>query len=106
MRRTTSIPVGLSILAAASTGCTHGQYRAIAPSMQTDGYADVNGVRLHYVTRGTGPLILFLHGMPEFWYAWREQLPEFSRDHQAVAVDMRGYNLSSRPTALEAYEIQ
>ena len=42
--------------------------------MPTDGYADVNGVRLHYVAEGEGDLILFLHGFPEFWYAWKEQL--------------------------------
>lgn len=66
-------------------------------------YADLNGVRLHYATAGHGKLILFVHGFPEFWYAWREQLAEFGRDHQAVAVDLRGYNLSSKPEELAAY---
>src|SRR3989304_5395124 len=60
-------------------------------------YADVNGVRLHYVTAGAGPLIVFVHGFPEFWYMWRRQLEEFARDHQAGAPPMRGYNLSSKP---------
>ena len=73
--------------------------------MWTEGSAEVNGVRLHYVSQGRGPLILFVHGFPEFWYAWRNQLAEFGRDHQAVAVDMRGYNLSSKPTDLDAYRI-
>lgn len=68
-------------------------------------YADVNGVRLHYATAGQGKLILFLHGFPEFWYAWRAQLAEFGRDHLAVAPDQRGYNLSSKPTAVEQYDI-
>lgn len=68
-------------------------------------YAEVNGVRLHYATAGQGKLILFLHGFPEFWYAWRKQLEEFGRDHQAVAVDMRGYNLSSKPAEVEKYRI-
>jgi pimeloyl-ACP methyl ester carboxylesterase len=68
-------------------------------------YADLNGVRLHYVTAGQGKLMLFLHGFPEFWYQWRKQLAEFGRDHQAVAVDMRGYNLSSKPESLEAYQL-
>jgi len=70
-----------------------------------DGYADVNGVRLHYVEQGQGSLILFLHGFPEFWYGWKELLPEFAKDHHAVAVDMRGYNLSSMPEGLNAYRI-
>ena len=68
-------------------------------------YADVNGIRLHYVTKGQGPVILFIHGFPEFWYAWKPQVEEFSRDHQAVAVDLRGYNLSSRPKEVEQYAI-
>ena len=62
-------------------------------------YAEVNGVKLHYVEQGKGPLILFLHGFPEFWYEWKDLLPEFAKDHHAVAVDMRGYNLSAMPEA-------
>lgn len=69
-------------------------------------FADVNGVRLHYVTSGTGKLILFVHGFPEFWYEWKNQLLEFGRDHQAVALDMRGYNLSSKPSDLEQYRMK
>jgi pimeloyl-ACP methyl ester carboxylesterase len=87
-------------------------------------FADVNGVRLHYAiarpakdenaesaerdapARGGGTkLIVFLHGFPEFWYAWRKQLEEFGRDFIAVAPDMRGYNLSSKPAAVEEYDI-
>jgi pimeloyl-ACP methyl ester carboxylesterase len=96
-----------------------------------DSFADVNGVRIHYASAGvaTGAaagagaasdagvdaaalaaagasrLIIFLHGFPEFWYAWREQLVEFGRDYFAVAPDMRGYNLSSKPAEVERYEI-
>lgn len=49
--------------------------------------------------------MLFLHGFPEFWYSWRHQLAEFGRDHLAVAIDMRGYNHSDKPTGLEPYAI-
>ena len=70
------------------------------------GYADVNNIRLHYVTVGEGKLTMFLHGFPEFWYAWKTQLAEFGRDYQAVAPDMRGYNLSSKPTGVEQYRIK
>lgn len=69
-------------------------------------YAQVNGVRLHYVTAGAGPLMLFVHGFPEFWYAWKDQLEEFSHDHQAVAVDLRGYNLSDKPEGVRNYRPQ
>lgn len=68
-------------------------------------YAVVNGIRLHYAAAGDPgkPLMLFVHGFPEFWYAWHEQLREFSRDYRAVALDMRGYNLSDKPAEVKAY---
>jgi epoxide hydrolase 4 len=68
-------------------------------------YAELNGVRLHYAKAGSGPLMVFLHGFPEFWYEWKHQIAEFSRDHTVVAPDMRGYNLSSKPTELTAYQV-
>lgn len=68
-------------------------------------YAEINGVKLHYVEQGKGELILFLHGFPEFWYEWKDLVPEFAKDHHAVAPDMRGYNLSSMPTAVEDYRV-
>ena len=74
-----------------------------APPPFRDNYADVNGMRLHYASVGTGPLILFLHGYPSFWYQWKDQMSEMGRDHLAVGLDMRGYNLSSRPEGLERY---
>ena len=70
------------------------------------GYAEVNDVRLHYAAEGSGKLIVFLHGFPEFWYMWKEQLEEFGQDHRAVALDMRGYNLSSKPAEVNAYRIE
>ena len=65
-------------------------------------FADLNGSRLHYVRAGSGPLIVFLHGFPQGWFIFKRQLEEFARDHTAVAVDLRGFNLSAKPeTALE-----
>jgi epoxide hydrolase 4 len=69
-------------------------------------FADVNGLRLHYAASGAGKLILFLHGFPEFWYEWKNQLADFGRDHFAVAPDQRGYNLSSKPPQVENYGIR
>jgi len=69
-------------------------------------YAEVNGIRLHYVSIGQGKLIMFVHGFPEFWYEWDNQLVEFGRDYRAVALDMRGYNLSSKPADIEKYHIK
>ena len=70
-----------------------------------DNYADVDGVHLHYASVGQGPLVLFLHGYPSFWYQWKDQMAEMGRDHLAVGLDMRGYNLSSRPEGLEPYKM-
>jgi len=69
-------------------------------------YAEVNGIRLHYVSVGKGKLIMFVHGFPEFWYEWEKQLIEFGQDYQAVAPDLRGYNLSSKPSDVEKYPVK
>ncbi|MEH2338336.1 alpha/beta fold hydrolase [Nostoc sp.] len=66
-------------------------------------YINTNGVKLHYVTQGEGPLMLMLHGFPEFWYSWRHQIPEFAQDFKVVALDLRGYNDSDKPTEQSAY---
>lgn len=88
----------LAVLASAVT-------MASAEPAWKDGYAEVNGVRLHFVEQGQGPLILFLHGFLEFWYAWKDMLAGFGCDHHAVALDMRGYNLSFKPASIDAYRI-
>ena len=68
-------------------------------------FAPANGIRLHCVAEGAAdaPLMLFVHGFPEFWYAWKNQLEEFGHDHRAVAFDLRGHNLSDKPEGVAAY---
>jgi len=69
-----------------------------------DGYAEVGDVRLHYVEAGDGPLVVLLHGFPEFWYGWRRQIaPLAAAGFRVVAPDLRGYNLSSKPDGVTAY---
>ncbi len=69
-----------------------------------DRYADLPGVRLHYVEAGSGPLVVLLHGFPEFWYSWRRQIaPLAQAGYRVIVPDMRGYNLSSKPKAISAY---
>ncbi|BAU64435.1 alpha/beta hydrolase fold protein [Stanieria sp. NIES-3757] len=70
-----------------------------------EGYVHTNGINLHYVTQGEGKLMLMLHGFPEFWYSWRHQISEFSRDYKVVALDLRGYNKSDKPKDIEAYKM-
>jgi epoxide hydrolase 4 len=69
-----------------------------------DAYADLGEVRLHYVEDGEGPLVVLLHGFPDFWYSWRFQIPALvAAGFRVVAPDMRGYNLSSRPVGVSSY---
>ena len=70
-------------------------------------YADLGDVRLHYVEAGEGPLVVLLHGFPEFWYSWRRQIPALAAaGFRVVAPDMRGYNLSDKPRGVQAYRIE
>jgi len=66
----------------------------------------VNGVELHYVEAGHGPLIVLLHGFPEFWYSWRNQIPALAgAGFRVVAPDLRGYNESSKPPHVDDYRL-
>jgi len=71
-------------------------------------YAQVEpGVRLHFVTLGEGPLVVLLHGFPEFWYAWRRQIAALAAaGYRVVAPDQRGYNLSDKPKEVAAYGVK
>src|SRR6478752_10122521 len=70
-----------------------------------EGYAEIGEQRLHYVEAGDGPLIVLLHGFPEFWYGWRRQIePPAAAGFRVVAPDTRGYNLSSKPDGVKAYD--
>ena len=60
-------------------------------------FVRANGIRFHVVEAGRGPLVLLLHGFPEFWYAWRAQIPVLAEQFRVVAPDLRGYNLSDKP---------
>jgi pimeloyl-ACP methyl ester carboxylesterase len=74
------------------------------PGPWTHRQANVNGVRLHYVEAGEGPLVVLLHGFPEFWYGWRLQIPALAQAGcRVVAPDLRGYNLSSKPSGVANY---
>src|SRR5271165_3918689 len=66
-------------------------------------YADSNGVKIHYAALGKGPLIVMIHGFPDFWYTWRDQMRALSARYRVVAVDQRGYDLSGRPPGIEQY---
>ena len=64
-----------------------------------------NGIRLHYASCGERdrPLMLLLHGFPEYSGAWEDLMPAFAGTHRVVAPDLRGFNLSSQPADVAAY---
>src|SRR5262249_5146497 len=64
---------------------------------------DSNGVKIHYASIGNGPLMVMIHGFPDFWYTWRAQMEALSDKFQCVAIDLRGYNLSDKPKGVENY---
>ena len=70
------------------------------------GYAESNGVRIHYASLGEGPLVVMLHGFPDYWYTWRHQMEALAEDHRVVALDLRGYNLSDKPHGVENYDLR
>ena len=71
-----------------------------------EGFADSNGVKIHYASLGKGPLIVMIHGFPDYWYTWRRQMEGLADKYQCVAIDQRGYNLSDKPQGVENYDMR
>ena len=72
----------------------------------THHYADNDGVKIHYVMAGdSGPLVVMIHGFPDFWYSWNEQIKALQSTHRVAAIDQRGYNRSDKPVGLDNYAI-
>jgi pimeloyl-ACP methyl ester carboxylesterase len=71
-----------------------------------DGYFENDGIRHHYVTLGEVKLVIFIHGLPEFWYSWRHQIEALSKQYQVVALDQRGFNESGKPTSNDGYRVE
>jgi len=68
-------------------------------------YAENNSVKIHYAAMGEGPLVVFIHGFPDFWYTWRHQMNGLKDDFRVVALDTRGYNKSDKPEKQEDYDM-
>ena len=82
-------------------------YETLRGLEMTHCYANLGDVRLHYVEAGEGPLVLLLHGFPQFWYQWRHQIPALvEAGFRVVAPDMRGYNLSDKPPGVREYRVE
>src|SRR5256884_4928761 len=90
--------------ASGASGMAEQQAAGLLGSEVREGYAEIGDQRLHYVEAGAGPLIVLLHGFPEFWYGWRLQIaPLAAAGFRVVAPDLRGYNLSSKPDGVDPY---
>lgn len=69
-----------------------------------DKYADNAGVKIHYVVEGQGPLVVLIHGFPDYWATWKPLMAELNKaGYRTAALDTRGYNLSDKPQGVEAY---
>ena len=68
-------------------------------------YADSDGVSIHYAKMGSGPLMVFIHGFPDFWYSWRHQMAGLADQYTVAALDTRGYNLSEKPEGEANYDM-
>ena len=68
-------------------------------------YTQNGDVKLHYVSTGEGPVVLFVHGFPDFWYSWRHQMEGLKSDYKVVAMDTRGYNTSDQPQAIPSFAL-
>ncbi len=69
-------------------------------------FAFNNDVAIHYAALGSGPLMVMIHGFPDYWYTWRNLMAQFSKTHRVVALDLRGYNLSDKPVGKENYDVK
>ena len=87
-----AIAVAVALIAAA---CSGGAEPNLLPTGFRSATAQVNGTRLHYVTGGRGRPVLFLHGFPETWMAWRKVMPRLAGEHTVIAVDLRGVGRSA-----------
>ncbi len=79
---------------------------ATNPATISHHFVETNGLRIHYVEMGTGPLVVFCHGFPELWYSWRYQLPALAQaGYRAVAPDLRGYGQTGQPAEIATYTL-
>lgn len=80
--------------------------RCQAAELGKEGFADSGGVKIHFRSAGQGLLVVMIHGFPDYWYTWRDQLPPLAEHFHVVAIDQRGYNLSGQPKGVENYSIE
>jgi pimeloyl-ACP methyl ester carboxylesterase len=83
-----------------------GALPGLGQELGEEGFVDSGGVKIHYASLGKGPLVVMIHGFPDYWYSWRDQMPELAKHFHVVAIDQRGYNKSDQPKGVENYAIE
>ena len=101
------IPLLLSVFVLMMNGGQADETEPSIPGLEiTHGFADSAGVKIHYASAGEGPLVVMIHGFPDFWYTWRVQMPALVKaGYKVVAIDQRGFNRSDQPEKVEDYAI-
>lgn len=102
MTRRMLLIVGLVLIAGRLSAAQEMSFQDLL-NKTTEGFADSGGVPIHYVTMGQGPLLIMIHGYPDFWFTWRDQMPALARNFKVVAISQRGYNKSGQPKGVEHY---
>src|SRR5258708_39847110 len=96
--------IQLAALAAAASMAAAPALAAKPAAKPQDKYAENGGVKIHYVAEGKGPLVVMIHGFPDYWATWKPLMATLSKaGYRAVALDTRGYNLSDKPKGEAAY---
>lgn len=93
------------VLAAVVAGLAGAAYAGDWMDQVEHKFADSNGVKIHYAKAGQGPLIVFIHGFPDFWYSWHDQMQGLAGEYTVAAMDTRGYNKSDKPEGEENYDM-
>lgn len=75
------------------------------PAGFTSEYKEIDGVRLHYVKGGKGPLVYLVHGFGQSWYEWHHLMPELAKNHTVVAPDLPGLGESAVPHSYRATDV-
>src|SRR4051794_18207328 len=101
-------PVWLTVALSAATMLRAADSNALLPieTRVEHGYATNNGVRIQYASLGKGPLMVMIHGFPDYWITWRHQMDALAGDYHVMAIDQRGYNLSDKPAGVENYDMR
>ncbi|MDH5934107.1 alpha/beta fold hydrolase [Vibrio sp. 10N.237.312.C02] len=97
----------LSSMAFAGNGQSQANSEFPIPAGFESSFKEINGVKLHYVEGGSGPLVLMVHGYGQTWYEWHQLMPKLAKEHRVVAVDMPGLGqsepLDSTYSGLDVY---